>query len=300
MKYVDFGKTGLKVSRIAVGGYPFAGVNKAQGWDPYSDEGRKTAIRTIRTALDAGINYIDTAAAYGNGHSESIIGEVLKTRRSDCFVATKVSYNGIDKAGVIQSVEASLRRLQTDDVDVIQFHGGIYDNAAYDRIINGGLLEGLQELRRQGKVRLLGLTTEDAHSALNLCSTGLFDVVQVNYNIIYQTAALHLLELTQAQGMGVTVMRPMTSGIFQRLMEYLSPELSRHEDLYSLCLKFLLSDSRVHIINAGMRWPEEVERNVQLVDGYEPPLDIVELPRMTVKIYETDDLRNGFVPPVNP
>ncbi|MCZ8516115.1 aldo/keto reductase [Paenibacillus filicis] len=296
MKYVDFGKTGLKVSRIAVGGYPFAGVNKAQGWDPYSDEGRKTAIHTIHTALDLGINYIDTAAGYGNGHSESIIGEVLKTRRDECFVASKVSYKGIDKRGVMESVEASLKRMQTEHIDVIQFHGGIYDNESYDHIVNGGLLEGLQELRQQGKVRLLGLTTEDAHSALNLCNTNLFDVVQVNYNIIYQAAALHLLDLTSEKGMGVAIMRPMTSGIFQRLMEYLSPNMAQHEDLYSLCLKFLLSDSRVHIINAGMRWPEEVERNVQLVDSYDPPLDIVNLPRMTVKIYETDDLRNGFVP----
>jgi aryl-alcohol dehydrogenase-like predicted oxidoreductase len=295
MEYVEFGKTGLKVSRIAVGGYPFSGVNKAQGWDPYSTEGRETAIHTIHTALDSGINYIDTAAAYGNGHSESIIGEVLKTRRDDCFVATKVSYKGIDKAGVIQSVEASLKRLQTDYVDVIQFHGGIYDNEDTDRIANLGLLEGLQELRQQGKVRLLGLTTEDAHSALNLCNTNLFDVVQVNYNIIYQTAALHLLDLAAEKGMGVAVMRPMTSGIFQRLMEYLSPQMAKHEDLYSLCLRFLLSDSRVHIINAGMRWPEEVEKNVQLVDSFKPPLDVVDLPRMTVKIYETDDTRNGFV-----
>ncbi|SFK79148.1 Aldo/keto reductase family protein [Paenibacillus sp. 1_12] len=295
MKYAVLGNTGLKVSRIAVGGYPFSGVNKAQGWDPYSPDGRAKAIRTIHTALDSGINYIDTAAGYGSGHSEGIIGDVLKTRRQDCYVATKVSYRGdMDMAAVIRSVEESLARLQTDYVDVIQFHGGIYTQEDNDHILSGGPMEALQELQKQGKVRWLGLTTEDAHSALNLIETNLFHVVQVNYNIIYQSAALHLLGLAAEKQMGVAVMRPMTSGIFERLLEHLAPHLLEKQDIYALCLKFLLSDSRVHLLNIGMRSPEEVSTNIQLLDAYTPTFDIVDLPRMTVKIYETDDQRNGL------
>lgn len=294
MKYSVLGKTGLTVSRIAVGGYVFAGVNKARGWDPYSAEGRQTAIRTIHTALDSGINYIDTAPSYGNGHSESIIGEVMKTRRDEIFLATKVAAHGQDKAAVIRSVEDSLKRLQCDYVDVIQFHGGTYSGTDTDHILNGGPLDALLTLREQGKVRWLGLTTEDAFSALDLMDTGMFSLVQVCYNLIYQSASLHLLNRSRDKGIGVAVMRPMTSGILQRLLELLEPRWIEAADPYEVCLKFVLSDSRVDVVNVGMRWPDEVQKNVELVNRYEPSFDMSRLPRLTAKIYETDDELNGF------
>lgn len=294
MKYSVLGKTGLTVSRIAVGGYVFAGVNKSRGWDPYSAEGRQTAIRTIHTALDSGINYIDTAPSYGNGHSESIIGEVMKTRRDEIFLATKVAAHGQDKAAVIRSVEDSLKRLQCDYVDVIQFHGGTYSGTDTDHILNGGPLDALLTLREQGKVRWLGLTTEDAFSALDLMDTGMFSLVQVCYNLIYQSASLHLLNRSRDKGIGVAVMRPMTSGILQRLLELLEPRWIEAADPYEVCLKFVLSDSRVDVVNVGMRWPDEVQKNVELVNRYEPSFDMSRLPRLTAKIYETDDELNGF------
>jgi aryl-alcohol dehydrogenase-like predicted oxidoreductase len=92
---VRFGKTGLQVGRLALGGYPFGGVNKARGWDPFTAEGRKTAIATVHAATDAGINYIDTAPSYGNGNSESIIGEALLGRRDRVVIATKVGYRNL-------------------------------------------------------------------------------------------------------------------------------------------------------------------------------------------------------------
>ena len=91
MQKVRFGKTDLKITRLALGGYPFSGVNRAQSWDPYSPEGEREAERTINAALDGGINYIDTAAGYGDGHSETLIGRVMRTRRDECVLATKVS-----------------------------------------------------------------------------------------------------------------------------------------------------------------------------------------------------------------
>ncbi|TVY02919.1 aldo/keto reductase [Paenibacillus cremeus] len=294
MKYTQLGKTGLQVSRIAVGGYVFSGVNKAQNWNPYSPEGRAEAIHTIHTALDAGINYIDTAPSYGNGHSESIIGEVMKSRRQDCYLATKVRPYGMDKASVIKSVEDSLQRLQTDYVDVIQFHGGDYTREDFEHIMHGGPLDALLTLRDQGKVRLVGLTTEEAYSALDLAAAKSFDVIQVCYNLIYQSAARHLLEQAAEAGIGIAIMRPMTSGILQRLLEYIAPEWLAAADSYEVCLKFVLSDPRVHLINVGMRWSEEVRKNVDFVNKFEPSFDISQLPRLTAKIYETDDLRNGF------
>ncbi|WP_274649513.1 aldo/keto reductase [Paenibacillus humicola] len=298
MKYTIFGKTGLSVSRIAVGGYPFAGVNKAQGWDPYSPQGRKDAIRVVHAALDAGINYVDTAPSYGQGHSESIIGEALQGKREKVILATKVtwttSWAEIGKEGVIRGVEESLRRLKTDYVDVIQLHGGIYSHKDTRDVLSAGPMEALHLLREQGKVKFLGLTTEDACSILELIDTNLFDIAQINYNLIYQNAALRFLDRAKEKNLGVAVMRPMTSGIFQRLLEHLAPRLLETEDIYRLCLKFLLSDSRIHMLNIGARWPEEVERNIRFLDEFTPDFDIADLPRLTAKIYESDDKRNGL------
>ncbi|WP_274649764.1 aldo/keto reductase [Paenibacillus humicola] len=298
MKYTTFGRTGMTVSRLAVGGYPFSGVNKAQGWDPYSPQGRADAVRVVHAALDAGINYVDTAPSYGSGHSESIIGDALQGRRDKVVLATKVawpsSWADIGKEGVMRGVEESLRRLKTDYVDVIQFHGGVYSHEDTQNLLNAGPMEALQTLREQGKVRWLGVTTEDAHSIMELTGTGLFDMAQINYNLIYQNPALHFLNRAKELQLGIAVMRPMTSGILQRLLEHLAPQLLETEDIYKLCLKFLLSDSRVHLLNVGARWPEEVERNVRFLESFEPEFDIAELPRFTGKIYESDDLRKGM------
>jgi len=286
---VRFGRTGLEVTRIALGGFPFGGVNRARGWDPFTPEGRATAMSTVRAALDAGINYIDTAPSYGNGNSESIVGEALEGRRSDCYLATKVGYRGLSADDVLRSVEASLERLRTEVIDVIQFHGGMYSEGDVDHILNDGLLDVLEELREQGRVRFIGFTVEEPWTARPLIASGRFNVIQVRYDLIYQAAALHVLNEARQADMGVAVMRPMTSGIFQRLASYLAPEWHAARDLYEVALKFVLSDSRVHVANVGMRWPWEVEKNVALAETFEPVFDMAQLPRMTAEIYRTDD-----------
>jgi len=290
---VRFGRTGLEVTRLALGGYPFGGVNLARGWDPFSEEGRATAIETVHTALDAGINLIDTAPGYGAGNSESIIGEATKGRRDQFVLATKVSYHG-SAAEVRASVGRSLHRLRTDVIDVIQFHGGMYTSEDVSHIVDDGLLDALLDLRRQGSVRYLGFTVEEPWTAQPLLATGAFDVMQVRYNLIYQSAALHVLNQAREADMGVSTMRTMTSGILQRLASYLAPGWDEAHDLYEVALKFVLSDSRVHVANVGMRWPKEARQNVALVGAFEPPFDMAELPRMTAHIYQTDDEMHGF------
>lgn len=285
---VRFGKTNLHVTRLALGGYPFGGVNRARGWDPFTAEGRAAAIRTIHAALDAGITLVDTAPGYGDGNSESIFGEALQGRRDHVTLATKVGYHGT-AADVTASVEASLRRLRTDVIDVIQFHGGMYTEAEVRHILHEGLVDALFALREQGKVRFVGFTVEEPWTAKPLIASGLFDVMQVRYNLIYQSAALHVLDEARDADMGVSVMRPMTSGIMQRMASYLAPEWQAARDLYEVALKFVLADSRVHVANVGMRWPDEVATNVALVSSFQPPFDMAELPRMTAHIYRTDD-----------
>jgi aryl-alcohol dehydrogenase-like predicted oxidoreductase len=285
---VRLGRTNLEVTRLALGGYPFGGVNRARDWDPFTPAGRSAAIATVHAALDAGINYIDTAPSYGNGNSESVLGEALQGRREGVVLASKVGYTGLSAADVTASVEASLKRLRTDMIDVIQFHGGMYEAADVRHILGDGLLDALQALRAQGKVRFIGFTVEEPWTARPLMATGQFDVVQMRYNFIYQSAALHALNEAKAADLGVAVMRPMTSGIMQRIAQYIAPQWSA-EEMYAVALKFVLSDSRVHVANVGMRWPAEVAANVALVEAFRPEFDMADLPRWTAEIYRTDD-----------
>ena len=289
MEKVQLGRTGLEVSRIALGGYPFGGVNKANGWDPWSKVGRRTAIETVNHAIDRGITYIDTAPSYGDGNSESIIGEVMKTRREECVLATKVSWEGRSKDDVIRSVESSLRRLQTEYVDLVQLHGGMYTPEEYDHIVNGGPLEALRELKARGVIGFIGLTAEEPWTARPFLSQPDIDVMQLAYNLIYQSAARHILNETKEANVGVVTMRTMTSGIFQRTARLLAPEWQQAHDIFQVCLEFVLGDSRVTAPIVGMRWPHEVDLNVQLVEQFHPTVDLAEMPRMTAHVYNAED-----------
>jgi aryl-alcohol dehydrogenase-like predicted oxidoreductase len=272
-----------------LGGYPFGGLNRANNWDPWSVEGRKVAISTINHALDLGVNYIDTAPGYGKGNSECLIGEVMKTRRDECVLATKVRWEGLDKQAVVESVRASLKRLQTDRLDLVQFHGGMFTAEEYDHIVNGGPLEGLLQLQQTGEIGFIGLTAEEPWTACQFLKHREFSVFQLAYNFIYQSAARNVLNEAKALDVGIVTMRTMTSGILQRAARYLAPEWQETTDLYQLCLKFVLSDSRVHSAIVGMRWPEEVDRNVRFVSDFEPAFDFAQLPRMTAAVYLAED-----------
>lgn len=287
MKLSVLGRTGLQVAPIGLGGYPFGGINQAAGWDPFTTDGRRVAISTIHRALERGINYVDTAPGYGHGNSESIFGEALKGRRQQVVLATKCGWQG-DADSVLRSLEASLDRLQTDCIDVIQFHGGMFTSEDVDHILNGGPLDALREAQQDGKVRFLGFTCEEPWTARPLIASGQFDIVQLRYNLIYQSAALHALNEARERGLGVAVMRPLTSGILQRTLRFLKPELPVDE-VYEVALKFVLSDSRVHVANVGMRWPAEVDRNVDLAENFVPHSDLADLPRLTAEIYRAED-----------
>ncbi|MEI7832057.1 MAG: aldo/keto reductase [bacterium] len=288
MPRVRYGRTELEVTRIGMGGYPLGGVNLAHEWNPFTPEGRETAIRTVHAALENGINYIDTAPSYGKGNSESIIGDALRGRRDAVVLATKVSHN-LSAAEVIASVDASLARLQTEVIDIIQLHGGMFSPEDIEHILHGGPLDALCTLRAQGKVRYLGFTVEEPWTGRPLIASGHFEVMQVRYNLICQQAAEHALNDARQADMGVSVMRPFTSGILQRIASYLAPEWQQARDLYEVALKFVLSDSRVHVANLGMRWPEEVAKNVQLAESFVPPFDMANVPRQTAEIYRTED-----------
>lgn len=291
-----FGRTGLTVTRLGMGGFPFGGVNEAAGWNPFTSEGRAAAIQTIRHGLERGITYFDTAPGYGNGNSESIYGEALEGVPAPYTLATKCPWSKVGAAEVIASVEASLRRLRRETIDVVQFHGGFYTEADARHILENGPLDGLVRLREQGKVRFLGFTTEEPFTALPLLASGAFGVVQMRYNLLNHQAAEHALPRAKEAGVGVAVMRPMTSGILQRILRDLAPEWLAARDPYEVCLSFVLSEPRVHTALVGARWPHEVDRNVRLAEGFTPRLDLSAVPLRTADIYKEQDQQAAGAP----
>ena len=287
MKKRILGRTGLEVSPIAIGGAAFTYVHQAQNWDPLSEEGRKIVYQPINTALDRGINYLDTAPAYGNGYSETLFGEVMKTRRKDCVLASKVWYE-LDHQGVINSVHESLKRLQTDHIDVMQIHGRMYTPAEVEHILKGGPLDALLQLREEGKIGHIGITTEEPWTVIPFLANEAVEVFQIAYNFIYQAAARHFLIEAAKVNAGVVSMRTMTSGILQREASFLAPQWDT-KDLYEVALKFVLSDSRVHAGIVGARWPHEVEDNLRIVEGWTPPIDFATMPRLTFEVYKAEN-----------
>ncbi|MBK9609772.1 MAG: hypothetical protein IPO58_26665 [Betaproteobacteria bacterium] len=138
------------------------------------------------------------------------------------------------------------------------------------------------------KDRFIGITTEEPLDGSSVLPHPEFDVAD-RVQPIYQAAARHFLIEAAKAGAGVVTMRTMTSGVLQRAAGYLAPEWQAARDLYEVSLKFVLADSRVHSALIGMRWPEEVDRNIRLADNWQPPIDFATLPRLTVDVYKAED-----------
>jgi aryl-alcohol dehydrogenase-like predicted oxidoreductase len=281
MRYRTLGRTGLRVSEIGFGGAPAGIPHYLEPWDPSDTAARDSVVRAVRRGLDLGLNYLDTAPGYGGGVGEATYGEAIRGRRHEVVLATKTGAR--DPAGIVRSVEESLRRLGTDHVDVLQFHGGWYPPDDVEKILRQGGLETYQRLREQGKVRFLGFTAEGpSGGASELIATDAFDVMQCRYNLLNQQTCDFINEAgiireAKARGMGVVTMRTLTSGIFQKLLHQSFPELAARLPLDRFLLNFVLSNPLIDVALVGMRRPEEVETNNALSDDVAQRLDLVAL-----------------------
>jgi aryl-alcohol dehydrogenase-like predicted oxidoreductase len=277
MQYRTLGRTGLTVSEIGFGGAQVGIPNYMETWDPAGEREQQTIIDALNRALDLGLNYVDTAPSYGDGTSEQVLGRVVGKRRDEIVLATKLS--SYDRDSVIESAERSLRRLRTDVIDILQFHGGTYEQNDLDTILNRGGLEALQTLRDQGKIRFLGFTAELPSGGVStLIATGAFDVMQIRYNFTYQCScdfidARGVMREAEERQMGIVTMRPLTSGIFQRLMVRAFPQLAE-ADLSAFLLNYVLSNPFVDVAIIGMRRVQEVEQNNAISDDTSLRLDL--------------------------
>ncbi|NUP73530.1 MAG: aldo/keto reductase [Sinomonas sp.] len=265
MKYRRLGRTGLEVSEVGISGAPLGIPDYLEKWSPETAETERTVREMLARAIDLGYNYIDTAPSYGAGRSEELIGLGLEGgHRSKVHLATKFLWRGQGKAAVLESVEASLRRLRTDYIDVLQIHGDTgyaYTPEDFHWIMENGPVDAIQQLREQGKIRFAGITCEEPISLVPFLETSQFDVIQIKYNVIHQGAWHNVIPLASTLDLGIVTMRPLTSGIFQKLMRNARRDIEELVDLNELALNFILSEPAISSAVVGVRRTSEIERN---------------------------------------
>ena len=216
MRHRTLGRTGVSISEIGFGAWAIGG-----SWGEQKDEDSTAALHR---ALDLGCTFIDTAAGYGNGRSERIIGKVLKERKERVFVATKTLPSPgpwpptphcrveerYSKSYLRANVEERLRELGTERIDLLQLHTW---TRAWNR--DPRPFETLRGLQAEGKIRFIGLSTpeHDQNSVIDLMRSGWLDAVQVIYNVFDQEPAAELLPVARETNVGVIVRVVFDEGV---------------------------------------------------------------------------------------
>src|SRR5712672_2533932 len=212
IEYRLLGKTGIRVSALGFGGSEIG----------YQEVAQRTVDKILGTALDAGINVIDTAECYANG--EQLIGKALARRRAEVTLMTKCGHAPLNSASdrasgyaqpdwdprmLASSIDRSLKNLRTDHVDVMQFHSCSVDTLRDDRVV-----EGLTRARDAGKTRYIGYSG-DSDDALYAVEMGIFDTLQISMSIADQEAIDVVMPKAAACAMGVIVKRPIANAAWR-------------------------------------------------------------------------------------
>lgn len=210
MLYKKMGRTGLKVSTFCLGTMNFG-----------SQVDEKGASQIVERALEAGVNFIDTADAYTGGRSEEILGKILRDRRDSIVLATKVgaklgegaNVSGLSRKHIIKGIEDSLRRLQTDYIDIYYAHMPDNNTPLEETI------RAMNDLVQQGKIRYIACSN---YTAWQLCKAlwisdkqnmARFECVSPPYNLVTRDIEYELLPLCSSEGIGVCVYNPLAAGI---------------------------------------------------------------------------------------
>jgi aryl-alcohol dehydrogenase-like predicted oxidoreductase len=299
MKYRKLGRTNYEVSEIGYGAWGIGGAL----WQGAKDD---ESIAALRRAIELGLNFIDTALAYGDGHSEKLVGQVVRASDRKIYVATKVPPKnelwparpgiGIEKVFpydyIIASTERSLRNLGLETIDLQQLHVWNPEWIGRDE-----WRRAFEDLKRSGKVRAVGVSINDHQpdSALELICTGLIDTVQVIYNIFDQSPESNLFPLCVERNIGVLARVPLDEGsLTGRITEdstfprgdfrnrYFAGDRRRQVvehvnalrrdlgaaggDLPETALRFCLSHPAVSTVIPGMRSIRNVEANCGVSD----------------------------------
>jgi aryl-alcohol dehydrogenase-like predicted oxidoreductase len=299
MKYRTLGRTGIEVSEIGYGAWGIGGIQ----WTGGDDE---EARRALNLAIDQGLNFIDTALAYGDGHSERLVGEVARSHQERIYIATKVPPKNREwpardvplrqvfpRDYIIECTEQSLRNLGVETFDLQQLHVW-HDNWTEEN----EWIDALLKLREQGKVRYFGLSLNDYQpwNAIKALRQGHIDAVQVIYNIFEQAPENELYPVCQELNVGVIARVPFDEGgltgairpdtvfpkddfrswffrgdrkqkVFDRVEKLKELLGDEAPTLPELALRYTLSHDAVSTVIPGMRSTRHVSSNISYSDG---------------------------------
>jgi aryl-alcohol dehydrogenase-like predicted oxidoreductase len=214
----QLGNTGLEITRVGFGAWAIGGGGWQFGWGPQEDE---ESIAAIHRALEQGVNWIDTAAAYGFGHSEQVVGRALQGLTERPFVFTKCSLlegpgrtvvNNLKRDSILREAEGSLTRLGVDAIDLYQIHW-----PSPDEDIEEGW-GALAELKQQGLVRHIGVSNFDVEQVRRIQPIAPLETLQPPYSLIDRGAEREMLPFAERDGIGVIVYSPMASGLLSGRM----------------------------------------------------------------------------------
>jgi aryl-alcohol dehydrogenase-like predicted oxidoreductase len=262
----QFGNTTMQITPIGLGAWAIGGGGYSGGWGPQDDD---ESIKTIQRALELGLNWIDTAALYGLGHSEEVVGRAIKERAEHPHIFTKCSLvwdshgeitNSLKAASIRREVEASLKRLGIDAIDLYQIH---WPNPDPD------IEEGwstLAQLKKEGKVRAIGVSNFNIEQMRRAQKIAPIDSLQPPYSLLQREVENEVLPFCKENNIAVIVYSPMASGLLTGMMskerieqlpaddwrkhnrEFQEPRLSRNLKLADL----LTEIGYPHNITAGV------------------------------------------------
>ena len=276
------GNTGLKISRLGIGlaeiGYQLTSENILE------------ASNLLNTAIDNGINFLDTSTCYGV--SEELIGKTVSNRRKEYILATKCGHSPKRKPfekhpedwlplTVEQNINTSLKRLKTDYVDLLQIH-----SCSLEILKKGEIIEALQKIRDSGKARFIGYSG-DNEAAVYAMSLGLFDTLQTSFNLVDQKARQNLFSKVKENNTGLIIKRPIANaswrpakrpiyGTEENYIDYyldranemieLGPFVDEPEDSIELALGFVLSHNVVNTAIVGTQNHKHLLNNIALLN----------------------------------
>jgi myo-inositol catabolism protein IolS len=293
MEYRELGRTGLKVSTIGMGCWAIGG----DAWGPVDD---RDSTAAIERALEVGINLFDTADVYGRGRSEELLGQALQGRRDDMIVATKVGlwHSGGDRPNaytrpemILESCEESLRRLQTDRIDLYQCHLWWDENTDV-------FLEAFEQLKTDGKIRASGVSTNEIDHLRHFDQDGTCEILQFDYSILNRSPERELLPYAHERRIGTLARGSLRMGILTGKFtadtlfpegdvrrewpqqEWYGEQLAATErlkgvagtrSLSQVALAFVLAHPAVSTTIPGAKTPQQIQQNadaanVQLSD----------------------------------
>ncbi len=290
MKYRTLGRTGLRCSEVGLGTWAFA--SQIYGDVPESD-----ALEAILSAIDAGINFFDTAPMYGtderDGVAEEILGKALAGNRDSVIISSKFGRNPTDgnkpnfhAQRCVTSVEESLRRLGTEHIDVLFFHSPFSPDEIHDDV-----WEALEKLKSQGKIRFVGhsisMFQDTEQMARDWALERKIDVIQVVYSLLNREAK-NLVEFLGKEGVGIVARESLANGFLsgtitkntQFSANNLNARYSRDEILERVeqveRLAFLVRDEIKSVPQAAMRWVLAHAGISLVLSGAKNPKEIVE------------------------